>query len=127
MCRQIEKMQNISPQTCAQLKKQLVNSEKQTTYNEEENEGLNDYFSTIGISLDKQIDPNEVERLFSESERLTPEEYVKAVNLLIDEVVKSDSSKSYNLFLRSISYARRHMMYNSAKLLIKKALNVFCI
>lgn len=40
--------------------------------------------------------PNDVEKLFAE--KLTSEEYVRGVNLLIDEVIKTDSSKSYNLF-----------------------------
>lgn len=56
---------------------------------------------------------------------MSAEEYAKGVNLLIDEVVKSDLTKSYNLFLRSYSYTKSHKMYNESKVLVKKALRVF--
>lgn len=40
--------------------------------------------------------PNDAEKLFAE--KLSAEEYAKGINLLIDEVIKTDPSKSYNLF-----------------------------
>lgn len=49
--------------------------------------------------------PNDAEKLFAE--KLSAEEYAKGINLLIDEVIKTDPSKSYNLFLRSLAIPNR--------------------
>ena len=67
--------------------------------------------------------PNDVEKSFAE--KLSSNEYAIAIELLIDEVVKKDPSKCYNLFLRSSSYAKSHKMYDASRHLIEKALEVF--
>lgn len=120
----IEKAQNLSPSLCSKLKEQLENFEKQADKVEVETTELNYFLKKARVAQSKKdYNPNDVERVFAE--RLTQEEYIKAISLLIDETVKKEPSKSYNLFLRSSSYARSHGMFDNAEKIIKKALDVF--
>ena len=120
----IEKMQSLSHPFYTRLRHQLENFEKQADKIEDETTNLYYFFKRAGLAqLKEDYNPNNVERAFAE--RLTQEEYIKAINLLIDETVKKDPTKSYNLFLRSSSYARSHGMFDNAEQIIKKALDVF--
>lgn len=86
-------------------------------------DGLVYYLNKVGINPKNSFSINNVEKLFAE--KLSSNEYVIAIEKLIDVVVKKDSSKCYNLFLRSSSYARSQKMYDVSKHLIVKALEVF--
>lgn len=86
-------------------------------------EGLVYYLNKVGINPKNSFSINNVEKLFAE--KLSSNEYVIAIEKLIDIVVKKDSSKCYNLFLRSSSYAKSQKMYDVSKHLIVKALEVF--
>ena len=86
-------------------------------------EGLAYYLEKVGVNPRTSFSPKTAEKLFAE--KLSSDEYVIAIELLIDEVVKKDPSKCYNLFLHSSSYAKTHKMYDVAKHLISKALEVY--
>ena len=109
--------------TCSFLKKHLDDYENINLANTNKGNELGYYLNRVGVELYDSYSADETERLFAE--KLSAEEYAKGVNLLIDEVVKSDLTKSYNLFLRSYSYTKSHKMYNKSKALVKKALRVF--
>lgn len=109
--------------TCSFLKKHLDDYENINLANTNKGNELGYYLNRVGVELYDSYSADETERLFAE--KLSAEEYAKGVNLLIDEVVKSDLTKSYNLFLRSYSYTKSHKMYNESKVLVKKALRVF--
>ena len=109
--------------TCSFLKKHLDDYENISLANTNKGNELGYYLNRVGVELYDSYSADETERLFAE--KLSAEEYAKGVNLLIDEVVKSDLTKSYNLFLRSYSYTKSHKMYNESKVLVKKALRVF--
>ena len=109
--------------TCSFLKKHLDDYENINLANTNKGNGLRYYLNRVGIESYDSYSADETERLFAE--KLSAEEYAKGVNLLIDKVVKSDLTKSYNLFLRSYSYTKSHKMYNESKVLVKKALRVF--
>lgn len=109
--------------TCSFLKKHLDDYENINLANTNKGNGLRYYLNRVGIESYDSYSADETERLFAE--KLSAEEYAKGVNLLIDKVVKSDLTKSYNLFLRSYSYTKSHKMYNKSKALVKKALRVF--
>lgn len=109
--------------TCSFLKKHLNDSENNNFANTNKGNGLGYYINRVGIDLYDSYSADEIERLFAE--KLSAEEYAKAVDLLIDDVVKNDSSKSYNLFLKSHSYTKSHKMYFESKELLEKALRVF--
>ena len=79
-------------------------------------EGLVYYLNKVGINPKNSFSINNVEKLFAE--KLSSNEYVIAIEKLIDIVVKKDSSKCYNLFLRSSSYAKSQKMYDVSKHLI---------
>ena len=119
----IEKTQRYDFKTSARLKKHIEDFENLSSNSIDTNEDLSYYLSKIGINTKKTFSPNDVEKLFAEN--LSAEEYVRGINLLIDEVIKTDSSKSYNLFLRSFSYTKSHKMYDVSESLIRKALIVF--
>lgn len=119
----IEKTQRYDFKTSARLKKHIEDFENLSSNSIDTNEDLSYYLSKIGINTKKTFSPNDVEKLFAEN--LSAEEYVRGINLLIDEVIKTDSSKSYNLFLRSFSYTKSHKMYDVSISLIRKALIVF--
>lgn len=109
--------------TCSFLKKHLDDYENINLANTNKGNELGYYLNRVGVELYDSYSADETERLFAE--KLSAEEYAKGVNLLIDEVVKSDLTKSYNLFLRSYSYTKSHKIYNESKVLVKKALRVF--
>ena len=109
--------------TCSFLKKHLDDYENINLANTNKGNELGYYLNRVGVELYDSYSADETERLFAE--KLSTEEYAKGVNLLIDEVVKSDLTKSYNLFLRSYSYTKSHKMYNESKVLVEKALRVF--
>ncbi len=109
--------------TCSRLKKHLENFDNLDTETIDGTGGLIYYLNKVGVNQKTSFNPDDVEKKFAE--KLSSDEYAIAVELLIDEVVKKDPSKCYNLFLRSSSYARSHMMYDTAKYLIKRALKVF--
>lgn len=109
--------------TCSFLKKHLDDYENINLANTNKGNELGYYLNRVGVELYDSYSADETERLFAE--KLSAEEYAKGVNLLIDEVVKSDLTKSYNLFLRSYSYTKSHKMYNESKVLVEKALRVF--
>ena len=109
--------------TCSRLKKHIDDFDNFNTETSDNTEGLSYYLKIVGVNPKISFSPNDVEKKFAEI--LTPTEYSTAIEYLIDEVVKKDPSKCYNLFLRSSSYARSHKMYDVSKHLIEKALEVF--
>lgn len=109
--------------TCSRLKKHLEDFDNLDTETIDNTGGLIYYLNKVGVNKKTSFNPDDVEKKFAE--KLSSNEYAIAIELLIDEVVKKDPSKCYNLFLRSSSYARSHMMYDTAKYLIKRALKVF--
>lgn len=115
----IEKTQRYDTKTYARLKKYIEDYDNISATNED----LFYYLNKVGLNIKSLFSPNDVEKLFAEN--LSSEEYIRGVNLLIDEVIKTNSSKSYNLFLRSFSYTKSHKMYNESEHLAKKALSVF--
>lgn len=119
----IEETQRYDTKTCSRLKKYIEDYDNISVDSVDTNEDLFYYFNKVGLNTKSQFSPNDVEKLFAEN--LSPEEYVKGVNLLIDEVIKTDASKSYNLFLKSFSYTKSHKMYDVSESLIRKALVVF--
>ena len=119
----IEKTQRYDTKTSARLKKHIEDFDNLASDAIDTNEDLASYLNKVGVNTRMPFSPNDVEKLFAE--KLTSEEYVRGVNLLIDEVIKTDSSKSYNLFLRSFSYTKSHKLYEESELLVKKALSVF--
>lgn len=119
----IEKTQRYDAKTCARLKKHIEDYDNVSMDSVGTNEDLFYYLNKVGLNPKSPYSPNEVEKLFAEN--LSSEEYVRGVNLLIDEIIKTDLSKSYNLFLRSFSYTKSHKMYEESELLVKKALSVF--
>ncbi len=119
----IEKTQRYDTKTSVRLKKHIEDFNNLATDAIDTNEDLAYYLNKVGLNAKMPFSPNDVEKLFAE--KLTAEEYAKGINLLIDEVVKTDASKSYNLFLRSFSYTKSHKMYSVSESLIRKALVVF--
>lgn len=119
----IEKTQRYDTKTSARLKKHIENFDNLYTDSIDTNEDLTYYLNKIGANTKMPLSPNDTEKQFAEI--LSAEEYAKGINLLIDEVIKTDSSKSYNLFLRSFSYTKSHKMYDVSESLIRKALVVF--
>ena len=109
--------------TCSRLKKHIEDFDKLNADTSDNSDGLAYYFKKIGINPRSSFSPNDVEKSFAE--KLSSNEYAIAIELLIDEVVKKDPSKCYNLFLRSSSYAKSHKMYDVSRHLIEKALEVF--
>lgn len=109
--------------TCSRLKKHLEDFDDLDTETIDDIGGLIYYLNKAGVNKKTSFNPDDVEKKFAE--KLSSNEYAIAIELLIDEVVKKDPSKCYNLFLRSSSYARSHKMYDIAKHLIKKALKTF--
>lgn len=92
----IEKTQRYDTKTSARLKKHIEDFDNLASDAIDTNEDLASYLNKVGVNTRMPFSPNDVEKLFAE--KLTSEEYVRGVNLLIDEVIKTDSSKSYNLF-----------------------------
>lgn len=119
----IEKTQRYDTKTSVRLKKHIENFDNLYTDSIDTNEDLTYYLNKIGANSKMPLSPNDTEKQFAEI--LSAEEYAKGINLLIDEVIKTDSSKSYNLFLRSFSYTKSHKMYDVSESLIRKALVVF--
>ena len=111
--------------TCSFLKKHLDDFEIQsfTSSNNDIDNGLSYFLNKVGIEIKDSFSPDEAEKLFAE--KLSKDEYIKGVGLLIDDVAKKDPSKSYNLFLRSFSYTKSHKMYNESKNIVEKALRVY--
>lgn len=111
------------PKTCTRLKKHIEDFDNLNSSPFVDSNGLVYYLEKVGVNPKASFSPNDVEKLFAEN--LSSDEYAIAIELLIDEVVKKDPAKCYNLFLRSSSYARSHKMYDVSKHLIEKALKVF--
>ena len=74
--------------TCSFLKKHLDDYENINLANTNKGNELGYYLNRVGVELYDSYSADETERLFAE--KLSAEEYAKGVNLLIDEVVKSD-------------------------------------
>lgn len=117
----IEKF-HYNAKTCAYLKKRIDDFDRLNSEESEAENGLIYYLNAVGVNPNSFI-PDEVERLFAEN--LSFREYATAIELLIDEVAKQDTSKCYNLFLRSISYSRSQKMFDVSKLLVSKALMMY--
>jgi len=111
------------PKTCTRLKKHIEDFDHYHSETNDDTKGLVYYLYKVGVDSKAPFSPNDVEKLFADN--LSPEEYAIAIEYLIDEVVKKNPAKCYNLFLRSSSYARSHKMYDVSKHLIEKALEVF--
>lgn len=109
--------------TCSRLKKHIEDFDNLNSGTSDNSDGLAYYLEKVGVNPRTSFSPKAIEKLFAE--KLSSDEYVIAVELLIDEVVKKDPSKCYNLFLHSSSYAKTHKMYDVAKHLISKALEVY--
>lgn len=109
--------------TCSRLKKHIEDFDNLNSDTTDNSNGLAYYLEKVGVNPRTSFSPNDVEKSFAE--RLSSNEYVIAIEFLIDEVVKKDPSKCYNLFLRSSSYAKSHKMYDASRHLIEKALEVF--
>lgn len=109
--------------TYSRLKKHIEDFDNLNAETSDNIEGLTYYLEKVGVNPRTSFSPNDVEKLFAE--KLSSKEYAIAIELLINEVVKKDPSKCYNLFLRSSSYAKSHKMYDASRHLIEKALEVF--
>ena len=109
--------------TCVCLKKHMEDYDSLKTEDLDNTDELVYYLYKVGVDPKTSFSPNDVEKLFAEN--LSPNEYALAIEHLIDQVIKKDPSKCYNLFLRSSSYARSNKMYDVAKHLINKALEVY--
>ena len=109
--------------TCSRLKKHIEDFDNLNSGTSDNASGLAYYLEKVGVNPRRSFSPNDVEKSFAE--KLSSNEYATAIELLIDEVVKKDPSKCYNLFLRSSSYAKSHKMYDVSRHLIEKALEVF--
>ena len=109
--------------TCSRLKKHIEDFDSLNSETLDKTDGLAYYLEKVGVNPRTSFSPNDVEKSFAE--KLSSNEYATAIELLIDEVVKKDPSKCYNLFLRSSSYAKSHKMYDVSRHLIEKALEVF--
>lgn len=109
--------------TCSRLKKHIEDFDNLNSNTSDNSDGLAYYLEKVGVNPRTSFSPNDVEKSFAE--KLSSNEYAIAIELLIDEVVKKDPSKCYNLFLRSSSYAKSHKMYDASRHLIEKALEVF--
>ncbi len=107
----------------SRLRKHIEDYDNLNSETSDNTDGLAYYLEKVGVNPKTSFSPNDVEKAFAE--KLSSNEYAIAVELLIDEVVKKDPSKCYNLFLRSSSYARSHKLYDVSKHLIKRALKVF--
>lgn len=109
--------------TCSRLKKHIEDFDNLNSDTLDNSDGLAYYLEKVGVNPRTSFSPNNVELSFAE--KLSSNEYAKAIEFLIDEVIKKDPAKCYNLFLRSSSYARSHKMYEVSRHLIEKALEVF--
>lgn len=109
--------------TCSRLKKHIGDFDNLNSDTSDNPDELAYYLEEVGVSHRTSFSLNDVEKSFAE--KLSSKEYAIAIELLIDEVVKKDPSRCYNLFLRSSSYAKSHKMYDVSKRLIEKALEVF--
>lgn len=109
--------------TCSRLKKHIEDFDNLNSDTLDNSNGLAYYLEKVGVNSRTSFSPNDVEKSFAE--KLSSNEYAIAIEFLIDEVVKKDPSKCYNLFLRSSSYAKSHKMYDASRHLIEKALEVF--
>lgn len=89
----------------------------------QESDTLHEYLKKIGIDADKPFSPDDAEIKFSQT--LTPLQYKNAMSSLIKLVIKSNSTKSYNLFLRASSIARKNGMYDWAKEILNLAIRTF--
>ena len=112
-----------NPKICMCLKKHIENFDNNNSETNDDIEGLVYFLNKVGVDPKTSFSPNDVEKLFADN--LSSDKYAIAVEYLIDEVIKKDPAKCYNLFLRSSSYARSHKMYDVSKHLIEKALKVF--
>lgn len=83
---------------------------------------LSRYLDQLGLNKSK-ISPDEVEIIMAE--KLTPEDYQTAMQAMVKIVVATQPSKSYNLFLRTTSYARSHGFDDWAIELLELAMKTF--
>ena len=109
--------------TNTHLKKQIEDFDNLISETSDNADGLVYYLEKVGVNPKTSFSLNDVEKLFAD--KLTSNEYAIAIELLIDEVVKKDPAKCYNLFLRSSSYAKSNKMYDVAKHLINRALESY--
>ena len=109
--------------TCSHLRKHIEDFDNLNSNPSGDTNRLVYYLEKVGVNSKVSFSPNDVEKLFAEN--LSSDEYAIAIERLIDEVIKKDPAKCYNLFLRSSSYAKSHKMYDVAKHLINKALEVY--
>ena len=84
----IEKTQRYDTKTSARLKKHIEDFDNLASDAIDTNEDLASYLNKVGVNTRMPFSPNDVEKLFAE--KLTSEEYVRGVNLLIDEVIKTE-------------------------------------
>lgn len=118
----VEKISSYDRRNANILRERLEESAE----NEEEPQAadtLHEYLGKIGIAADKLFSPDEVEIKFSQN--LPPLQYKNAMSALIKMVIKSNSTKSYNLFLRASSIARKNGMYDWAKEILTLAIRTF--
>lgn len=118
----IEKLR-YDTKTSTRLKKHIEDFDNHNSETSDNTDGLAYYLEKVGVNPRTPFSPNDVEKRFAE--HLSSDEYAIAIEYLIDEVIKKDPAKCYNLFLRSSSYAKSHKMYEVSKHLIEKALEVF--
>lgn len=109
--------------TYHRLKKQIEDYDRLNSDTSDNTDGLAYFLEKVGVNSRTSFSLNDVEKSFAE--KLSSDEYAIAIEFLIDEVIKKDPAKCYNLFLRSSSYARSHKMYEVSRHLIEKALEVF--
>lgn len=108
---------------CSRLNKHIEDFDNLNLETFDDTNGLYLYLNKVGVNPKTSFSPDNIEKLFSE--KLSSDEYAKAIEYLIDEVAKKEPAKCYNLFLRSSSYARSHKMYEVSKRLIKRALDLY--
>lgn len=109
--------------TCSHLKKHIEDFDNLNSDTSDNSAGLAYYLEKVEVNPRMPFSPKTVEKLFAK--KLSSDEYAIAVELLIDVVAKKNPSKCFSLFLHSSSYAKNHNMYDVAKHLITKALEVY--
>lgn len=94
----IDKFESYDKQTAHLLEQQLNRFDEESI--------LAQALSKVEIDSTKPFSPDEAEIRFAE--KLSADEYASSMTLLIKQAVISNAAKSYNLFLRANSYARKN-------------------
>ena len=101
----IDKFESYDKQT-AHLLEQQLNRFDEESVPQPSYSILEQALSNVEIDSTKPFSPDEAEIRFAE--KLSADEYASSMTLLIKQAIISNAPKSYNLFLRANSYARKN-------------------